>query len=289
MRRSQLVLLSCALASASVACTSASDPGIVNDEDPLTAENGLSSNGLSSNGLSSNGLSSNALSSNALSSNALSSNALVMQALQDQSATGDLTRMFFRYLISCALPANHSVTYTWTDSTGMKHTEIDPGGLGLAPGWETKPATQTDKEVISACLGARTNSKGIPVPLSLRGKNIAGLSVSASERSSYTYGEGAFWGNLFNGSSPYLYSCSRVAFNYGAPTSQYLSQGRTCTTAGCGIITPVGPCYVSDAAVLGGQACFDRDGAKDWVSECNSQKNPLAAKTDNALTTWLLP
>jgi len=283
MRRAPLLFLSCALASASLACTDASEPGIVNDEDPLTSSNGLSSNGLSSNGLSSNGLS-----SNALSSNALSSNALVMQALQDKTATGDLTRMFFRYLISCALAPNHSVTYTWTDSTGMKHTETNPGGLGLAPNWETAPSTQTDKEVISACLGARTNSKGIPVPLSLRGKSISGLSVTSAERSSYTYGEGAFWGNIF-GSSPYLYSCSRVAFSYGASTSQYLSQGRTCTTAGCGIITPVGPCYTSDAAILGGQACFDRDGAKDWVSECNSQKNPLAAKTDNALTTWLMP
>jgi hypothetical protein len=270
------------------ACSDASDPGIVNDEDPLTSANGLSSNGLSSNGLSSNGLSSNALSSNALSSNALSSNSLVMNALRDQTATGDLTRMFFRYLVSCALGPNHSVTYTWTDSTGQMHTEINPGGLGLAPAWETGAPTQTDKEVISACLGARTNSKGIPVPISLRGKSITGLTVTSAERSAYTYGEGAFWGNLFNGGSPYMYSCSRVAFNYGASTSQYLAQGRTCTTAGCGIITPVGACYTSDTATSG-QACFDRDGAKDWVSECNSQKSTYAAKSDNVLTTWLQP
>jgi hypothetical protein len=288
MRRAPLLLFSCALAGVSMACTDASEPGIVNDEDPLTSENGLSSNGISSNGISSNGISSNALSSNALSSNALSSNALVIAALRDQSGTGDLSRIFFRYLVSCALPPNHSVTYTWTDSTGVVHTEINPGGLGLAPGWETKPATQTDKEVITACLGARTNSKAIPVPLSLRGKSIAGLSVSASERSTYTYGEGAFWGNIFNGSNPYLYSCSRVAFNYGASTSQYLSQGRTCTTVGCGIITPVGPCYVADGATSG-QACFDRDGAKDWVSNCDPQKSSTATKSDNVLTTWLQP
>ena len=202
MRRVPLMLLSCALATGAAACTDGSDPGVVNDEDPLTSENGLSSNGLSSNGLSSNGLSSNALSSNALSSNGLSSNGLVIQALRDQSATGDLTRLFFRYLISCALGPNHSVSYTWTDSKGTKHTEVNPGGLGLAPGWETGAPSQTDKEVISACLAARTNSKGIPVPLSLRGKNISGLSVASAERSSYTYGEGAFWGNLFNGTSP---------------------------------------------------------------------------------------
>jgi hypothetical protein len=281
-------MFSCALAGSSLACTDTSDPGIVNDEDPLISENGLSSNGLSSNGLSSNGLSSNGLSSNGLSSNALSSNALVMGALRDQSGTGDLTRLFFRYLISCALGPNHSVSYTWTDSTGHTHTEINPGGLGLAPGWENGAATQTDKEVVSACLAARTNSKGIPVPISLRGKNITGLTVTSGERSAYTYGEGAFWGNLFNGSNPYVYSCSRVAFNAGASTSQYLTQGRTCTTVGCGIITSVGACYTSDSASTG-QACFDRDSSKDWVSECNSQKKSYVATSSNVLTTWLQP
>jgi GLTT repeat (6 copies) len=288
-RAAPLLLLSCALASGAAACADASDPGVVNDDDPLTSENGLSSNGLSSNGLSSNGLTSNALSSNALSSNALSSNALVIQALRNQSATGDLARMFFRYLISCALGPNHSVSYTWTDSSGTKHTEVNPGGLGLAPGWESGAPTQTDKEVISACLAARTNSKGIPVPLSLRGKSISGLSVTSAERSSYTYGEGAFWGNIFNGiNPPALYSCSRVAFNAGVSTSQYLAQGRTCTTAGCGIITPVGACYTSDSA-SSGQACFDRDSGKDWVSECDSQKKSYVTATSNVLTTWLLP
>jgi hypothetical protein len=289
MRRTSLVLLSCALATGALACADSSDPGIVNDEDPLTSENGLSSNGLSSNGLSSNALSSNALSSNALSSNALSSNALVIKALQDPSATGDLTRMFFRYLISCALPTNHSVTYTWKDSTGQLHTEIDPGGLGLAPSWETGAPSQDQKEVISACLMARTNSKGIPVPLSLRGKGITALTVSASERSTYTYGEGAFWGNLFNGmDAPYAYSCSRVAFDAGISTSQYLSQGRTCTTTACGIITPVGHCYMSDSATSG-QACYDRDSVKDWVSACNSQDKKYVTSSSNVITTWLEP
>jgi hypothetical protein len=287
MRRAPLMMLSLALATGSFACTTAADPGVVNEEDPLTSENGLSTNGISSNGLSTNGLSTNGISSNGISSNGISSNALVMNALRDQSPTGDLSRMFFRYLVSCALPTNHSVTYTWTDSTGKLHTEINPGGLGLAAGWENGAASQTDKEVVSACLAARTNSKGIAVPLSLRGKNISGLSVSSSERSSYTYGEGAFWGNLFT-SSPYLYSCSRVAFNYGASTSQYLAQGRTCAAQGCGIITYVGPCFTSDLAIIG-QACFERDGGKDWVSGCNKSESKLATSSDNVLTTWLLP
>jgi hypothetical protein len=271
------------------ACSDTPDPGMVNDEDPLTSSNGLSSNGLSSNGLSSNGLSSNGLSSNGLSSNGLSSSPVVMQALRDQSATGTLTRLFFRYLISCALPVGHSVTYTWTDAAGTLHTEVNPGALNLAPNWENSAATEDDKEIVSACLGARTNSKSIAVPISLRARNVDVLAVSAVERSSYSYGEGAFWGNLFNGDHPFLYSCSRAPFDVGAKTSQYLAQGRTCTTASCGIITPVGPCYASDLAILGGQACFARADNDDWVSSCNAQKSPLVQGSAHVISTWLLP
>jgi hypothetical protein len=292
MRRLALAMLTGFLATGIVACTDASDQGIVNDEDPLTSSNGLSSNGLSSNGLSSNGLSSNGLSSNGLSSNGLLSNALVMTPLRDQTATGDLTRLFFRYLISCALPTGHSVSYTWTDAAGALHTEVNPGGLGLAPDWETGAASQADKEIVSACLGARTNAKAIPVPISIRADGIAALAVSSAERSAYTYGEGAFWGNLFNGGNPYLYACTRTAFSGGATTSQYLAQGRTCTTGGCGVITSVGPCYQSDLAITG-QACFERGGTSgttsDWVSDCNANKNKFSTSTSHVLTTWLMP
>jgi hypothetical protein len=280
--------MSSLVAAGALACSNATAPGIVNDEDPLTSSNGLTSNGLTSNGLTSNGLTSNGLTSNGLTSNGLTSNGLVIGALRDQTATGDITRLFFRYLISCALPSGHSTTYTWTDSTGMVHSEVDPGALGLAPGWENGPASETDKELVSACLGARTNSKGIAVPVSLRSKGVGSLSVSASERSSYSYGEGSFWGNIF-ASTPYLYSCSRSPMNFGASsTSQYLASGRTCTTSPCGIITPVGPCYTSDIAVLG-QACYERDGSDDWSNKCNSDKNKLSTSSTHVITSWLMP
>jgi hypothetical protein len=289
MRRAALWTLAATLALGAGACTDATDRTIVNNEDPLTSANGLSTNGLSMNGLAMNGLAMNGLSTNGLSMNGLSTNGLVMGALQDPSATGDLTRMFFRYLISCALPANHSVTYTWTDSAGQLHTEVNPGGLDLAPNWEDHPASQTDKELVSACLAARTNSKGVSVPLSLRAKGVAALSVTSTERSSYTYGEGSFWGNMFNGSSaPILYSCSRSALNAGTSTSQYLAQGRTCASGNCGIITYVGPCYTADAAIAG-QACYERAGNSDWVNNCNPQMNKSATSSSHVVSTWLLP
>jgi hypothetical protein len=278
MRRAVPLLFSTVLAMGLNACSDLPDTGIVNDEDPLTSENGLTSNALTSNALTSNALTSNALTSNALTSNALTSNALVMNALRNQNATGATARMLFRYLVSCALPAGKSVTYTWTDVDGIKRTETNPGGLGIAPGWETSTPSQADKEYVSACLAARVNSKGTAVPLSLRAKNVAALTATAGERSQFTYAEGAFWGNLF-GSNPYIYSCTRSALNTGSST---------CTSAGCGLITPVGRCYNSDSAYKD-QACFDRGGGSDWVAGCTNYMNKNYTLTDRVITTWLMP
>src|SRR6516225_10119020 len=149
MSRAAALLLSGTLALGtlgSTGCRDASEADVVNDEDPLTSANGLTSNGLTSNGLT---------------SGSLANNATVMTALRDQTPTGDLSRLFFRYLVSCALPTGHSVSYTWTDSSSTMHTEIDQGALGLAPNWENGAPSQADKELVSACLAARTNSKGV--------------------------------------------------------------------------------------------------------------------------------
>jgi hypothetical protein len=288
--RTPLVTLSLLLPLGLLACSDLTEEGVVNDEDPLTSTNGISSNGISSNGISSNGISSNALSTNALSTNSLSTNGTLLTTLRDKTSTGDLSRMFFRYVVNCALPAGQSVTYSWTDSAGVVHTEINPGGLGLAPGWATAPADTNSKELVSACLGARTNSLGVTVPLSLRAKGVSALAVGSQERTDYTYGEGAFWGNLFNGGSPYLYSCSRSPFKFGATGSQYTTQGRTCTTGGCGIITAVGPCFTSDIASTG-QACWERAANDDWVNKCSSANYRYASSNQaaNIISTWLKP
>jgi hypothetical protein len=289
MFRVRLVAISALLPLGLVACSDLNEANVLNDEDPLTSSNGISSNGISSNGISSNGISSNALTTNALSSGALSGNTTILTALRDKTSTGNNTRMFYRYVVNCALPSGKSVTYTWTDSAGVTHTEVNPGGLGLAAPWENGPVDQNGKELVSACLGARTNSLGIAVPLSLRAKNAAPLAVSAQERTDYSYGEGAFWGNLFNGGSPYLYACTRAPFNSGASTSSYLTQGRTCTTGGCGIITSVGRCYAGDLAVLG-QSCYERASNADWVSKCGPAMSSLSlSNQSNVISTWLKP
>src|SRR4051794_29489812 len=198
MRRRALAL-SVVLPLGLMACSEIPDTGVVNDEDPLTSSNGISSNGISSNGISSNGISSNALTTNALSTGALTNNGTILTLLRDKTSQGDLTRMFYRYVVNCALPAGHSVTFTWTDAAGVARTEVNPGGLGLAPAWESGAADTNAKELVSACVGARTNALGVAVPLSLRAKGVAALAVTAQERTDYSFGEGAFWGNLFAG------------------------------------------------------------------------------------------
>jgi len=78
----------------------------------------LTTNGLTTNGLTTNGLTTNGLAPTSLA------------ALRDQTATGGVTRLFFRYLVSCALPAGHDVTYTWTDAAAVVHKEVAGyGGL----------------------------------------------------------------------------------------------------------------------------------------------------------------
>src|SRR5882672_9972040 len=163
-------------------------------EDPVLGANGLTINGLTTNGLTINGLTINGLTINGLTINGLAPTSLA--ALRDKTAAGTVTRLFFRYLISCALPAGHDIRYTWTDATG-DHDEIAGGQFGLAPSWESGAVDVAGQEMVSACLFARTNALGKSVPISTRGDGVATLAVTASDRGQYHYGEGAFWGNAF--------------------------------------------------------------------------------------------
>src|SRR5581483_11546443 len=163
-------------------------------------------------------------------------------------------------------------TYTWTDSSGIAHNESVAGALNLAPAWEGGAVDLAGQEWVSACLFARTNALGRAVPLSIRGNAPPALAVSPQERIDYSYGEGAFWGNLF-AAVPYGHSCSRMPFRVGASTSPDLQNGRVCASQDCGIINYVGPCYVS-ATAISGQACFLRAPNNDWVGDCNTYMNP---------------
>jgi hypothetical protein len=268
------------------ACQPMDDDGAASvAEDPVLGANGLTINGLTINGLTINGLTINGLTINGLTINGLSPASL--SALRDKTPMGADTRLFFRYLISCALPAGHDVSYAWTDTAAVRHAEIASGQFGFAPAWESGAVDLAGQELVSACLFARTNALGVSVPISMRGDGASTLAVTAQERADFHYGEGAFWGNVF-ADPPYGRSCSRSPFDAGARTSADLQNGRVCATRDCGIIHHVGACYASSNATTG-QACFRRAANNDWVSDCNASMSFGRGNSAHVITTWLRP
>jgi hypothetical protein len=259
-------------------------------EEPVMGANGLTINGLTTNGLTTNGLTTNGLTTNGLTTNGLTTNGLTttsLAALRDKTAAGDVTRLFFRYLVSCALPVGHDLAYSWTDGAGVVHAETASGQFGLAPAWETGGVDVAGQELVSACLFARTNALGMSVPISMRGDSASSLAVTADERGQYHYGEGAFWGNAF-ANPPYGYSCSHAPLDVGTKSSADTKNGRICASQDCGMIHYTGACYTNLIAISG-QACFRKALNNDWVSSCNSSLSILKTTSSRVITTWLRP
>ena len=161
----------------------------------LESDNGLMANGLSANGLSANGLSANGLSANGLSANGLSAASFNTWFNQDTT----MNDMVMKYLVRCAVPAGQVRTYV-NPQTQSSYTW--QGGLGLAPGWASgQPASLAEQQVVSACLAAHVNKFGVSVTISVLGTDATGqiIPFTMDELQQYSYKEGCFFGNLFNG------------------------------------------------------------------------------------------
>lgn len=193
----------------------------------------------SANRLASNRLASNRLASNRLASNGLGAAALTATELVE---TED-GREVFSYIVSCALPDGASVTVQ--DQSGTSYTF--GGSLGLAPDWASQTPTVADRRWVSACLLARTNYFGVSVLLSMRG-SLEALETTADERSAYPVLEGAFYGDLFEQTSPTWHAC-------GTSTEPVHAQ-RLCTIAPDGVTTMCGFTYTGmcSAACASGDA-----------------------------------
>jgi hypothetical protein len=212
---------------------------------------------LTTNALTTNALTTNALATNALATNALTTDALT--ALKDPGPEGDLFRLLLKYTVSCALKPPQTFDFSWTDSANTQHQESYLGELGIAPTWAAGPLDANGQEMVSACLAARTNWYGLRVVISMRyvvggllhvvGVDVAGLLghpiEDILELLSYTYTEGAFWGNLF-APSPHLHACYDPQ-----NTTHARSALRDCANGhldesgkpqDCGMIDVVGPC-----------------------------------------------
>lgn len=139
-------------------------------------------NSLTLNGLSQNAVTLNALAKNGLSDNRIAVNDLVVDAPGREVA---------RYLISCALRSDQSMTVT---ADGVDYTF--EGQLGLAPKWVDRPLRESEEGWVSACMLARVNALDVSVLVSLRGAHGA-LATSEQERTDFPVQEAAFYGDIF--------------------------------------------------------------------------------------------
>jgi hypothetical protein len=72
--------------------------------------------------------------------------------------------------------------------------------MGLTPAWAGgTPATETEEQIITACLGAHVNKYGVSMQISLVGRNAQGtlIPTTSTETSSYSQKEATFYGNVF--------------------------------------------------------------------------------------------
>jgi hypothetical protein len=178
-------MVTVSLAGAALGCGGLPADALVQEQSALTAENGLAANGLAANGLAANGLAANGLAANGLAANGLA----------DPAA-----HKFMEYVVSCALSAGHSVTYT-IDGASYEFE----GGIGVAPEWETNRCDDSCQHWVSACVLARLNKLGVHREISIRGANKA-LAPVPHELQDFPVREATYYGNLFDVHQP-RYAC----------------------------------------------------------------------------------
>jgi hypothetical protein len=144
----------------------------------------------------------NSLALNSLALNSLALNSLALNGLE-HSLEDPGNRDVFKYVVGCALPVSESLTLT---VQGVSYTFN--GELGLAPEWGEEDGSCGDscQQWVSACVIARTDFLGQAKLISLRGDN-PGLQTTASERSAYSSGEAAYYGDIFDHHHLRLYAC----------------------------------------------------------------------------------
>jgi hypothetical protein len=228
------------------------------------ATNGLSTNGLSTNGLSTNGLSTNGLSTNGLSTNGFTS------WFNASPANAD---MVMRYVVRCAVPAGQTRSYT--SPTGVTYTWA--GSLGLLPGWSSGlPATETEQQVLTACLAAHTNKYGLQISISVLGRDAQGnaIAYTTKEMDTYSEKEACFFGNVFSNEGVYAAN-DRSYLSLSESTSRACGLSSSSNNTDCSPIVHVGTC--SDY-------CMKSDTSRPYYTSCTYN-----GKTYRPITTRIQP
>jgi hypothetical protein len=216
-----------------LACAGPTDPG----EDVATAqqaeetENALSWNGLIMNGLIMNGLIMNGLIMNGLTITGLQQTSSLASTLDSDA----LARLYFTYVVSCALPAGQDIVFP---SLAGQSNYTFYGSLGIAPQWGTNGSTcdSTCQQWVSGCVIARVNALGQHVPLSIRGNNAA-LTLGPNEATAYPRREATYFGNVL--SVPQKRYACRTAGDDQALIGRPCGNGSD--ASGC-VITVLGDC-----------------------------------------------
>ncbi|WP_438020546.1 hypothetical protein WMF18_16360 [Sorangium sp. So ce315] len=176
------------------ACAASLDPEAPADEaedsasQAVQAHNALTSNALTSNALTADVMTASALTASALTAEALSSNALTAAALRDPDA-----RTLLKYIASCALPADKSLTVS-VDGVRLAF----PGELGLAARWGQQGGACDGacRSWVSGCVLARLNYLGQKVSISVRGDRKE-LQADKAERAAFPRREATYFGDIF--------------------------------------------------------------------------------------------
>ncbi len=201
----------------------------------LEEDNGLMANSLTNNGLAFNGLAFNGLAFNGLAFNGLSSSAFASWYQQSPQ----LSHLFMKYLVRCAVPAGQSRSYSDGSSTYTWS-----GALGLAPSWSNgSPISPVEQQTITACLAALINKYGLSVGISVLGTTAQGqlIPYTSSELADYSQREACFFGNLFTDEGLFV-------GNDQAPLAAWQSSLRACaltSSTTCPPLTHIGSCQDS--------------------------------------------
>lgn len=187
---------------------------------------------------------------------------------------------FMEHLTACALPPTQTATIMIQDATGVTHNQTYnatfTGLLGLAPGWATNSngiaGDTTAQQLVTACVAAEMNLFALPVSISMRDPDAPTTTPSTAEKASYPYLEGAFFGNLFLGSGPQLYSCS-----YPSNAGYATGVGRNCTGPGspCVSIVDTGACTSACNSTYTG----DDTGSPSFLDLGTNTKNTVGFNT----------
>jgi hypothetical protein len=147
-------------------------------------------------------------------------NSAVLNAtnLQTMASTAD-GRAALTYVVGCALNLNHNVSTTYDPGDGSSVPITFYGFLGLADGWTSTALTQTQQRWISGCTLGRVNKTGANITISMRG-TLTNFALAFGESTNYPVQEGAFFGNVFQGTDFYVAACKGT----GNPTAT----GRDC-------------------------------------------------------------